>query len=282
MKLVSTAAVALVVIGACATESEYPGAVPRDSVLPGSTMEPEASGSSALAALEAETAATFEGPRRELAELIVSPGTLANDMQLVVFQVEDPNDTGRIDGRWYPPRVRTEDCAMRVDAPPVPSVSAAFVPGDPEERLGDDVFAGPQALMEAPLSVSIQTLVFDDSSQRDGLADAMVEFYRTMGELDCEAMGSGAGGDFPSALLGDVVEVPLYETGFSGFAFELDGLMANSLVNQYSVGERVLLTVTVAGSTLAAEAAERRDPDPALARRAIDAEIARLQARGLG
>lgn len=264
---------ALVVVGACATEGEYPSFMTKPS-----TTEPEASGSSALDVLEADKDATFEGPRRELADLIVAPGALGDRMQLAFLQVDDPNGTGRVDGRWYPPRVRNEDCAIRVDTPPVPSVAAAFVPGDPDEWLGDGAFAGQNALLEAPLSVSIQALVFDDSSQRDGLADAMVEFYGTMGALECDALGSGGGA--VSAFVGDAVEVPVHETGFPGFAFQVDGFASKSLVSQYSVGERVLLTVAVSGDNLFSGTADRTDPDPSLARRATEAELARLKAKG--
>lgn len=63
------------------------------------------------------------------------------------------------------------------------TAAAAFIPGDPEERLG-----------------GIQISVLGDSSQRDGLADAMVEFYRTMGSLDFDARGSGVD-DITTALV---------------------------------------------------------------------------------
>ena len=275
MRVLGTIAVALVVIAACATEREYPSSMSEPSVI-----EPEISGSSALDALDADNAATFEGPRRELADLIVAPGALGDDMQLARLEVDDPNETGRVDGRWYPPQVRTEDCAIRVDTPPMPSAAAAFIPGDPDVLLGDNGFAGQQSLLEAPLSVSIQLQVFDDSSQRDGLADAMVEFYRTMGTLECEAMGSVAD-DLTSELLGNAVEAPLHDTGYPGFAFEIDGLAANSLVSQYSVGERLLLTVVVSSGSLLSEEAQPSRPDASLARQAIEAEIARLEAKGL-
>jgi hypothetical protein len=282
VKLVAAAAAAvvLVAVGACARESDLDLTEPV-------TPEPGTLTGSALDAVESDHAATFEGPRRELAALVVSPAALLDEMRLALLQVDDPNGTGRVDGRWYEPRLRTQDCAINVDTPPVPSASAAFVPGDPTEKLGDDTFAATQALIEAPRSVNIQILMFDEASQRDGLADVMIEFYRSMDDLECEAFPSG-GGELTDLLLGDMEEVSPYDTGFPSFAFESEGLRGRSLVSQYAVGDRVLLTVSVTTGGLGsadpddpdADAPDVPEPDPGLAHLAIQAQIDKLEAAG--
>ena len=50
-----------------------------------------------------------------------------------------------------------------------------------------------------------------------------------------------------SALVGNEVDLPPHDAGFPEFAFEVGGFRANSLVSQYSVGDRVLLSMVVSG-----------------------------------
>jgi hypothetical protein len=90
-----------------------------------------------------------------------------------------------------------------------------------------------------------------------------------MGDLECNS--------FPSELA-DMTEVELYDTCF---AFETDGLQGHSLVNQYSIGDRVLLTVSVAAGGLGTSDAGEAEADPGLAHLAIQAQIDKLAAAGL-
>jgi hypothetical protein len=288
--MAATAVAAMVLLTACANkaddagsagafgETERPRAEP-EAVDP-EVVESAATGSSALDALDADFDATFAGPRRDLADLIIPPTAVGGGLRLAALEVDDPNGTGHIDGRWYPPQVRNEDCSIKVDTPPIPTAAAVLVPGDPDELLSDDPFAGPRDLLEAPFTVGIQAQLFDEPSQRDGLAGAMVEFYETMGDLQCEQMGS-AGEQVGESLVGEAESVPPYDTGFPGAAFEAESLLATSLVSQYAVGDRVLLTVTVSGNNGLSNEDDRTAPDPALAHVAIDAEIARLESKGL-
>jgi len=272
----------VVVVGACARESgmDLTQPVTPEQVRP----EPGTLTGSPLDAVEPDHAATFQGSRRELADLLLAPAAFPDGMRLAQLQVDDPNGTGRIDGRWYDPRLRTQDCAINVDTPPMPTAQAVFIPGDPAEKLaGDDLFASQDALLEAPLSLGIEIQMFDEATQRDGFAEVMIEFYRSMGDLECDAFGSGLGdGDEVTDLLvADMTEVDLYDAGYPGFAFETDGLQGHALVSQYSVGDRLLLTVSVgAGGFGSSDAGEVDEVDPQLARLAIQSQIDKLAAAG--
>jgi hypothetical protein len=230
---------------------------------------------SPLDAVEPDHAATFQGSRRELADLLLPPAAVPDGMRLAQLNV---------DGRWYDPRLQTQDCAINVDTPPVPTADAVDIPGDPAEKLaGDDLFASQEALFEAPLSLGIGIQMFDEAAQRDGLAEVMIELYRSMGDLECNSFPSELGdtSGVTDLLLGDMTEVELYDTGFPGFAFETEGLQGHSLVNQYSIGDRVLLTVSVAAGGLGTSDAGEAEADPGLAHLAIQAQIDKLAAAGL-
>jgi hypothetical protein len=217
-------------------------------------------------------------------------GSGGEDLRLVGLQVDDPNGNGRLDDRWYEPRLRTENCAVNVDAPPMPYASASFVPGDPAEEFGGSTsFDAMEEMLDAETTVGIEVRLFDDATQRDAYAAAIVELYGVMGDIECDFGDFGdeiedAGGpdseSVTDMLMADIEEVELYDIGHPGYAFESDGMQGKALVSQYEVGERVLLIVSVSKPGLGSSSSGG-SPDPALAHFAIDVELAQLDAAGL-
>ncbi|CAN5608022.1 hypothetical protein BH24ACT5_BH24ACT5_13990 [soil metagenome] len=160
-------------VGSRATGNEDGSADPG----PHTTIETgsEFAGESVLEAMEPDVTARFDDSMRSLAGLVVGPREVGN-YRLVSFASNDPNGNGRIDGRWYEPRIRTGDCSIEVDSAPIPTVEATFIRGNPVDPLsGDDLFANTQALMQTERSIGIRIQVFDDVGQRDAMALVMID-----------------------------------------------------------------------------------------------------------
>jgi hypothetical protein len=272
----------------CAQERE--GANPLE---PGASVEPADIEGSVLDAVSADHRATLDTSAQELAGLLVAPVALApagDELRLVGLQVDDPNGNGRLDDRWYEPRLRTRDCAMDVDAPPVPYAAASFIPGDADEQFdGDTSFDAMEEMIDAETVVGIEVSLFDDATQRDALAATRVELYEAMGDFECdfgdfgdevEDAGGPDAGEMADMLMGDMREVELYDVGFPGVAYETDGMQGTTLMTEYLVGDRVLLGVSVSTPGLGSDN-PGGSPDPALLHLAIDAELAKLSAAGL-
>jgi hypothetical protein len=272
LRLASVAFGALLVAGCAQRADESPVASDVD---PPRIVE----GSSAMDGLQPAKRSEYESSEHALGELVVAPSAVSDEITLGALEIDDPNGNGRIDDRWYPPRVRESDCAVNVDLAPVPTVAVAFIPGDPTEPLDDSAFGGSMALLEAPYKVAITVQLFDEASQRDALAETMQEFWATWDEgLDCEGFGPGSG---PAQLLGDLEAVDPVATEYPAVDIESgNGLMGRTTAGLYSVGDRVLLTVALTEGGPGSE--DGAGPDSTLLERAVHAQIAQLEAAGLG
>jgi hypothetical protein len=255
----------------------------------GASIEPSDIEGSVLDAVATDHLETLDASAQELAGLIVAPAVLGSgsagsggeELRLIGLQIDDPNGNGRLDDRWYAPRLRTEDCAVNVDAPPMPYAGASFIPGDPAEAFdGDTAFDTMEEMFDAETTVGIEVRLFDDAAQRDAFAATMVEFYGAMGDFECDfgEVGGGDGdggmdsGAVSDMLVADMAEVELYDVGHPGVAYETSGMQGETLLSQYEVGERVLLAVSVSTPGLGSSD-PGGSPDPALAHFAIDAEL---------
>ena len=118
-------------------------------------------GSSVLDSLDEAAEAEYDDSSRGLLDLLVGPSALAGH-RLVLVQVDDPNGNGRIDGRWYPPRIVRSACSVKLDNAPMPLAGAAFVPGDPSVAPTAGQLQASRELLEAPYSVSLSVQVFDE------------------------------------------------------------------------------------------------------------------------
>lgn len=232
-----------------------------------------------LDAVAPDTAGDYDESERELLSLLVGPAQVGNSYRLLSVTVDDPNGTGRIDDRWYPPRLRTEDCRVSVDTAPIPTAVASFIPGDPSDLWSkDDSFNAVEQAMKASHQLGIQLQLFDNASQRDAAADVMDDFYRALPGLECSTTGplTSLGG-----MLGtETVEVDAYDTGYPAVAFHATSMFGDAVTAQYEVGDSALLTVSVAHSELAG--ADGPEPSIELATTAIDAQISVLRDNGLG
>jgi hypothetical protein len=227
--------VGVTVVGACSDDAGEPDRRATPTTDRGRvSVEPEVSTSSVLDVLEADLASSLEGSRRDLARLIVTPDAVGDDMRLYALEVVDPNGAGRIDGGWSTPRVvMAEGCPVRVDGPPIPSVSAGFLEQDPREPLGEVGSGdGRQAVLPGLNGVGIEVLVFDERSQRDDFAEAIADLYAALGDLDCFGAALGGSGLTGTYLVGTAEEAPPYETGMPAFAANVEGLLGDSLVTQ--------------------------------------------------
>lgn len=268
--------VVVLVLGAlsgCAKEGD-----PED-VLSSPVVVADVSGASALDAVAADELASYDESEQKLAALIISPHALDEDLQLVALQIDDPNGTGRIDGRWYPPRVLRNECAINVDQAPLPTAATAFIPGDPDTLFGGASMDTPGAILRASYTVSITVQLFDEPSQRAELISTMGEFYDAMGEgLECDSIGA-TGGNLTDALLGDFERFEPIDVGYPGYGIETNSMTGHGRANVYSIGDRVLLTVAINEPSDLLDA-EGPSLDASLARRVILAEIARLESQG--
>jgi len=227
---------------------------------------------SVLELLDSKDLAEFDESERVLLELIVPPTAFDDGLRLAVVQVDDPNGNGRIDDRWYPPRVVLDECSIKTDQAPMPRAAASYVPGDPDEEPANQLEAS-QMLMQAPFTIGVTIQVFDTAEQRDGMADTMAEFYETVqgGDLDCGLSG----------LFGDVEQVEAFDAGHPGFGFVTEQMLGGAATTLfYSIGDRLLLTIGLSdGGPLAEDDAE--GPADDLFERAVDAQVAWLEAAAL-
>lgn len=230
-------------------------------------------GASALDVVGDEVLGGLDDSERSIAALVVSPHDLGDALRIAQLQVDDPNGTGRIDGRWYPPRVQEADCSIRVDNAPIPTVGVAFIPGDPDEAIGTDQFESLEALTEAPYSVSVTVQLFDDASQRDEMASTMRDFFEAATDESSCATG----------FLGDLTDVDPIETGYPAIALHTDGFIGGgSTTGLYSVGDRVLLTVAVSEGMIHPAVENPPRPPESLMRVVVEAQIVQLEEAGLG
>lgn len=246
------------------------------TVVPTRAWDP--SMASAPSVLDVVGADGYEAGEQTLLGLLAGPRAVGDGVRLGQVVVDDPNGTARVDGRWYPPRIQTSNCRFSVDNAPIPTAGAMFVPGDPDEGLSEDPFEQLPELMGAPHTISVQVQLFDDAVQRDEFASTMEEFFAMLGDFECDVGGAPGLGDGLFDLFGKATEVELYDVGVPGSSVQIDGLTP-AHISQYLVGETVLLTVSVSGGMFGAMR-DTPPPDPAIARRAIDAQIARLEAMG--
>jgi hypothetical protein len=225
---------------------------------------------SALAALSPTADSEYEGSRKELAELLIAPARVG-EFRLIGLVADDPNGNGRIDGRWYPPRLRTGNCQLQVDAAPIPSATATFAPGAPNTQMPENTFALTNLTMKADVVIGVGVQLFDDATQREEYVQAMREFYADSWTMGCENSA-----DPPDDRL---EEVDAHPSDYPSFSFA--GRLGFNLmrVSHYSVGDRVLLTVTAQAGILARK---KEVPSDDIAAAAIDAEIARLVELGFG
>ena len=101
-----------------------------------------------------------------------------------------------------------------------------------------------------------------------------------MGTVSFGSTACGGSGTSGKALV-SLSETTAHPAGYPAFAGKGRMLITPTVLAQYRVGERVLLTVaTQNGFSDAATATA--DPDPTRIVQAIDAQIARLKAKGLG
>jgi hypothetical protein len=222
---------------------------------------------SALDALEVDFGKTFEGTEHDLATMLIGPRSVG-EYQLVAMAVDDPNGTGKIDGRWYPPRLVGDCMGLKVDTAPMPSASASFVPGDPDIRLGNDRFEGAKAAMTSPHTVTIAVQVFDDATQRDAFAATTEEFYSSGETMGC-------------AIIGEMKTVSAYDIGYPAYAVAGRFLVTPAALTQYRIGDRVLMTAGVQLGLMRKDGAND-EVDASIAYAAIDAEVTRLKKLGFG
>lgn len=229
---------------------------------------------------------SFDGYDAELASLLMDPRDLSTELRLLTLVVDDPNGDAMIHDRWYPPRVVSDVCNANLDTAPVPSVGAAFVPGHPSSVLAStgqpsDI----RALGEAPFVVSVMIQLLDTSEQRDSLAEATANLFLKMDFSECDLF-SNLDEDLPdeaSSMLDiSVVSISGPDTGYPLSAFEIHSFQATRNY-QYLVGERVLLTVSLAEALLpGSEGLSLDEIDPEILNEVISTQIDRLVEAGLG
>lgn len=229
-------------------------------------------GASSLDVIGSDVLDGLDDSQRAIAALVVSPHDLGDALRIGQLQVDDPNGNGRIDGRWYPPRVQEADCSIRVDNAPIPTVGAAFVPGDPDTAIDTDQFASLEVLTEAAYTVSVSIQLFDDATQRDEMAATMRAFYDAAND----------GSSCATGFLGDLTYIDPIETGYPAFALSSDGLLAAGTTGMYSVGDRVLLTVAVAEGRFHPAVENPPQPPDNLMQVVVEAQIVQLEEAGLG
>jgi hypothetical protein len=232
-------------------------------------------------ALGGTDAATYDASQRELADLLIGPRAVGQ-YRLVLVKVDDPNHDGRVDGRWYPPRVLSESCQVRADNAPIPGAAAAFIPGDPNTPVSANSQTASTDMFEAPRSIGVQIQLFDDSSQRDSFANMMEDLYRAMSALKPGSSQCGVGASGGSAIA-ELKETTAHATGYPGYAVKGRLVIAPVAVIHYRVGERVLLTVTLQlGVATLKDLKSTTEIDTRLVEPVIDAQIERLKSKGLG
>jgi hypothetical protein len=131
---------------------------------------------------------------QEIADLLLPPASLGQ-YRVAAMSVDDPNGDGRIGDRWYPPRVRSGDCSISIDAAPIPSAGVTYVPGRPTTVWSGARAGQLEAITESDVMINVGVFVFDDSVQRDAYRDAMLELYESEFRAQCGASSSGAGSE---------------------------------------------------------------------------------------
>lgn len=207
----------------------------------------------------------------ELVEIVVGPQALSEEYRVAGFTVDDPNGTGRVDDRWYPPRIVSTESSSQVDSAPVPTVAAGFVPGDPRTPIdAGDGLEAQRDLLEASQQLSISVFVLDDAEQRDQLSSVMLDSYDGGDDAD----------SFAREMFGNPERSPAYPAGYPGTSMEIDVFGSRNVFHQYDVGERVILVVAISAGGLLSE--NREELDESLAHDAIEAQVARLRDLGYG
>ncbi len=268
------AAFAWVVFGACSSVGVDQQGPSTPVTLGAATASAEDS-----SALDGFGIGRFDSSERSLVGLLVAAEAIGAGLRLVDVSVDDPNGNGRIDGRWYPPRVRRTDCRIEVDTAPAPLSAATFVPGEGWLVARSELL---DVITDAEFTLSVQIVVFDEASQRDEFAAVMVEFYDQMATFDCADMDLDVEiGSVSGSLIGERRAVEPYETGYEAYALETDTLVSSNYTSQYAVGDTVLLVVALSGRFFDPE--EPGEPlSKEIAHRAIDAQITRLETLGYG
>lgn len=169
-------------------------------------------------------------------ELLPPPATYG-EFALAGVIVDDPNGTGRIEGRWYPPRIKRSDCATSIDSAPIPTVAASYVPGRPTEVFSGESIGITTEVVGAEEIVNITIQLFDEASQRDEMFAVVDEQYRTGFQVDCALGGMQ---DLVDAVPLDAIagqpDSSVYEVAQIGF---------NGFVVLAPIGDRLLLQLGV-------------------------------------
>jgi hypothetical protein len=264
--------VALVATTGCGADGD--DAVPtgtKVTTTSGAVETPTTRGGSVLDVLDQEDLADHPVNELPLLELVTAPVVFDDGLRVATVQVDDPNRNGRVDGRWYPPRVVVDECQIKTDQAPMPTASASYIPGDPDDGpLGQ--LAAADAMLDAPYSIGVTVQLFDTAEQRDGMAATMKEFFETVkgGDLDCGLDG----------LFGDVQWVEPVDVGHPAFGVRSEPLISKTTSYLYSIGTRILLTVGQSLGPIAQDDAGK-GPADGLLERTVRAEVALLEAAAL-